>query len=165
MPWVSWFKNFWNLYSWGAIMEPSGIDFGSVYTTIGSALGTPVTLVVFWVASKIKELQTEVKLLKKKENAAVKEDITDIRVNVSWMRVKLSGGLVPYPGNGKRFETVDASKFKPYRGLVSRGEDYGESFDGIGYTNAIKSATRYDMESPEAHKELLKRNYKALMGQ
>lgn len=71
-------------------MEPSGIDFGSVYTTIGSALGTPVALVVFWVVSKIKELQTEVKLLKK-ENAAVKEDITDIRVNVSWMRGNMEG--------------------------------------------------------------------------
>lgn len=72
-------------------MEPNtGLDFGSVYTTIGSALGTPVALVVFWVVSKIKELQTEVKLLKK-ENAAVKEDITDIRVNVSWMRGNMEG--------------------------------------------------------------------------
>ena len=80
-------------------------------------------------------------------------------------RVKLNGGLIPYPGNGKRFEIVDASKFEPHRGLVSRGEDYGESFDGIGYTNAIKSATDYDMKSPEAHKEFLKRNYEALMNQ
>ncbi len=72
-------------------MDPNtGIDFGSVYTTIGSILGTPVALVVFWVVSKIKELQTEVKLLKK-ENAAVKEDITDIRVNVSWMRGNMEG--------------------------------------------------------------------------
>jgi hypothetical protein len=67
-------------------MDPNtGLDLGSVYTTIGSVLGTPVALVVFWVVSQIKELKTKVKILEK-ENAAVKEDITDIRVNVSWMR-------------------------------------------------------------------------------
>ena len=72
-------------------MEPStGLDFGSVYATIGSVLGTPCALACFWVVSKIKELQTEVKILKK-ENAAVKEDITDIRVNVSWMRGNMEG--------------------------------------------------------------------------
>lgn len=67
-----------------------GIDLTSVYTTIGSVLGTPVALVVFWVVSQIKELKTKVKILEK-ENAAVKEDITDIRVNVSWMRGNMEG--------------------------------------------------------------------------
>lgn len=72
-------------------MEPStGLDFGSIYTTIGSVLGTPCALACFWVVSKIKELQTKVKILEK-ENATVKEDITDIRVNVSWMRGNMEG--------------------------------------------------------------------------
>lgn len=72
-------------------MDPNtGLDFGGVYTTIGSVLGTPVALVVFWVVSQIKELKTKVKILEK-ENAAVKEDITDIRVNVSWMRGNMEG--------------------------------------------------------------------------
>lgn len=72
-------------------MDPNtGLDFGGVYTTIGSILGTPVALVVFWVVSQIKELKTKVKILEK-ENAAVKEDITDIRVNVSWMRGNMEG--------------------------------------------------------------------------
>lgn len=72
-------------------MEPNtGLDFTGVYTTIGSVLGTPVALVVFWVVSQIKELKTKVKILEK-ENATVKEDITDIRVNVSWMRGNMEG--------------------------------------------------------------------------
>lgn len=72
-------------------MDPNtGLDFGGVYTTIGSILGTPVALVVFWVVSQIKELKAKVKILEK-ENAAVKEDITDIRVNVSWMRGNMEG--------------------------------------------------------------------------
>jgi uncharacterized protein (UPF0335 family) len=40
--------------------------------------------------SQIKELKTKVEILEK-ENAAVKEDITDIRVNVSWMRGNMEG--------------------------------------------------------------------------
>jgi hypothetical protein len=71
-------------------MEPSGINFGDVYTTIGSVLGTPCALACFWVVSKIKELQTKVKILES-ENTAVKKDITDIRVNVSWMRGMMEG--------------------------------------------------------------------------
>lgn len=72
-------------------MEPtSGIDFGAIYTTIGSVLGMPAALACFWVVSKIKELQTKVKILEL-ENTAVKKDITDIRVNVSWMRGNMEG--------------------------------------------------------------------------
>ena len=71
-------------------MEPTGIDFNTVFTTIGSVLGTPAALACFWIVSKIKELQTKVKILES-ENAAVKKDITDIRVNVSWMRGNMEG--------------------------------------------------------------------------
>lgn len=66
------------------------IDLTSVYTTIGSALGTPVALVVFWVVSQIRELKTKVKILEK-ENASFKECLTNIRVDVSWMRGNMEG--------------------------------------------------------------------------
>ena len=67
-----------------------GIDLTQMYTTIGGVLGTPTAIFLFWMYSKVKELQTKVKILEK-ENAAIKEDITDIRVNVSWMRGKMEG--------------------------------------------------------------------------
>lgn len=79
-------------------------------------------------------------------------------------RVKLGGGLIADPGNGKRFEVIDASEFKPHRGSISKGEDYGEFFDGIGYTDAIKPASKYDIETPEAHRQRLLLNYRTLMG-
>lgn len=67
-----------------------GIDVGSVYTTVGQVLGTPAALCLFWVISKIKELQTKVKILEK-ENASFKECLTNIRVDVSWMRGNMEG--------------------------------------------------------------------------
>lgn len=67
-----------------------GVDVGSVYTTVGQMLGTPAALCLFWVISKIKELQTKVKILEK-ENASFKECLTNIRVDVSWMRGNMEG--------------------------------------------------------------------------
>lgn len=67
-----------------------GVDVGSVYTTVGQILGTPAALCLFWVISKIKELQTKVKILEK-ENASFKECLTNIRVDVSWMRGNMEG--------------------------------------------------------------------------
>lgn len=69
---------------------PEGLDLGAAYTAIGQVLGTPAVLLLFWVVTQIKELKTKVKILEK-ENAAIKEDITDIRVNVSWMRGRMEG--------------------------------------------------------------------------
>lgn len=72
-------------------MDPStGIDLGGFYTTVGSILGTPAALVCFWVVSQIKELKTKVKILEK-ENASFKECLTNIRVDVSWMRGNMEG--------------------------------------------------------------------------
>lgn len=71
-------------------MDITGIDIASAYTAVGQVLGTPAVLLLFWVVTKIKELQTKVKILEK-ENAAIKEDVTDIRVNVSWMRGRMEG--------------------------------------------------------------------------
>lgn len=67
-----------------------GVDVGSVYTTVGQVLGTPAALCLFWVISKIKELQAKVKILEK-ENASFKECLTNIRVDVSWMRGNMEG--------------------------------------------------------------------------
>jgi hypothetical protein len=67
-----------------------GVDVGSVYTTVGQVLGTPAALCLFWVISKIKELQTKVKILEE-ENASFKECLTNIRVDVSWMRGNMEG--------------------------------------------------------------------------
>lgn len=67
-----------------------GIDVTSVYTTIGSILGTPAALLMFWVVSKLKELQGKVKMLER-ENASIKECLTKIRVDVSWMRGNMEG--------------------------------------------------------------------------
>lgn len=71
-------------------MMPEGLDLAGAYQAIGQVLGTPAVLLLFWVVTQIKELKTKVKILEK-ENAAIKEDITDIRVNVSWMRGKMEG--------------------------------------------------------------------------
>ena len=69
---------------------PDGLDLAGAYKAVGEVLGTPAVLLLFWVVTQIKELKTKVKILEK-ENAAIKEDITDIRVNVSWMRGKMEG--------------------------------------------------------------------------
>ena len=69
---------------------PEGLDIASIYTAVGQVLGTPAVLLLFWVVTQIKELKTKVKILEK-ENATIKEDITDIRVNVSWMRGNMEG--------------------------------------------------------------------------
>lgn len=67
-----------------------GSDLTAIYTTIGNVLGTPAALVVFWVVSQIKDLKTKVKILEK-ENASLKECLTNIRVDVSWMRGNMEG--------------------------------------------------------------------------
>jgi hypothetical protein len=72
-------------------MDPNtGLDFGSVYTTVGSVLGTPCALACFWVVSKIKELQTKVKILEE-ENSASKVTLTKILTDVSFIRGVIEG--------------------------------------------------------------------------
>lgn len=66
-------------------MEP---NFASVYESIGNTLGVPVALAFFWTVSKIKELQTKVKILEK-ENLGFKQMLSDIRVDVAFIRGKL----------------------------------------------------------------------------
>lgn len=69
-------------------MEPSGVNLTEVYTTVGSVLGTPVAIVLFWLVTKVKELATKVKILEK-ENSAAKQTLSDIRADVSFIRGKM----------------------------------------------------------------------------
>lgn len=69
-------------------MEPSGVNLTEVYTTVGSVLGTPVAIVLFWLVAKVKELTAKVKILEK-ENSVAKQTLSDIRVDVSFIRGKM----------------------------------------------------------------------------
>lgn len=69
-------------------MEPSGVNLTEVYTTVGSVLGTPVAIVLFWLVTKVKELVTKVKILEK-ENSVAKQTLSDIRADVSFIRGKM----------------------------------------------------------------------------
>lgn len=67
---------------------PEGLDIGQVYTTVGQVVGTPAALLLFWVVSKLRELQTKIKILEK-ENSVVKQTLSDIRADVSFIRGRL----------------------------------------------------------------------------
>ena len=69
-------------------MESDGIDIGQVYTTVGQVVGTPAAVLLFWVVSKLRELQTKIKILEK-ENSVVKQTLSDIRADVSFIRGRL----------------------------------------------------------------------------
>lgn len=82
-------------------------------------------------------------------------------------RVKLQGGLVPYPGNGKRYTVLDMAKFRPYEGHVSRGNDLGQGMAREGmfpgnmverpdYRNVSRPLSREDKEKIKSR---LKKNY------
>lgn len=62
-----------------------GIDLTQMYTTIGGVLGTPTAIFLFWMYSKVKELQTKVKILEK-ENSTLKSGLSDMRADVSFIR-------------------------------------------------------------------------------
>ena len=71
-------------------MEPTGINFSEVYTSMGNSLGVPVALAFFWIVWKIKELSTKLKILEK-ENSVFKQTLSDIRADVSFIRGKMEG--------------------------------------------------------------------------
>lgn len=64
------------------------INLSDIYTTVGNVLGTPVALAFFWVINKVKELNMKVEMLEK-ENAVVKQTLSDIRSDVSFIRGRL----------------------------------------------------------------------------
>ena len=69
-------------------MEPNGINFSEIYTSVGNTLGVPVALTFFWIVGKIKELSTKVKILEK-ENSVFKQTLSDIHADVSYIRGRL----------------------------------------------------------------------------
>lgn len=68
-------------------MEPS-VNLSEVWTTVGSVVGTPAAIFLFWMYTKVKELSTKVKILEK-ENSLMKQTLSDIRSDVSFIRGKL----------------------------------------------------------------------------
>lgn len=68
-------------------MEPS-VNLSEVWTTVGSVVGTPAAIFLFWMYTKVKELSTKVKVLEK-ENSLIKQTLSDIRSDVSFIRGKL----------------------------------------------------------------------------
>lgn len=68
-------------------MEPS-VNLSEVWTTVGNVVGTPAAIFLFWIYTKVKELSTKVKVLEK-ENSLIKQTLSDIRSDVSFIRGKL----------------------------------------------------------------------------
>lgn len=68
-------------------MEPS-VNLSEVWTTVGSVVGTPAAIFLFWMYTKVKELSTKVRILEK-ENSLMKQTLSDIRSDVSFIRGKL----------------------------------------------------------------------------
>lgn len=64
------------------------INIVELCTTIGSVLGTPAAVGCFWVFTKLKELSGKVLSLEK-ENYSLKQTLSDIRSDVSYIRGKL----------------------------------------------------------------------------
>lgn len=62
----------------------------NTFTQIGGVLGTGASLVLFWMYNEIRTLRSEVKVLKKK-NEETDKTLTEIRVDVSWMRGNMEG--------------------------------------------------------------------------
>lgn len=68
-------------------MEPS-VNLSEVWTTVGSVVGTPAAIFLFWMYTKVKELSAKVKILEQ-ENSLMKQTLSDIRSDVSFIRGKL----------------------------------------------------------------------------
>lgn len=83
-------------------------------------------------------------------------------------RLLLRGGILPYPGNGKRFTILDMEKFKAHAGAVSKGNDLGQglSTDEHGFPGNAVEAPKWNYVSRpltaderEAIKDRLRKNY------
>ena len=65
---------------------------GEIWTTVGGVLGTPAAIFLFWTYSKVNDLANKVKILEQ-ENRASKQTLSDIRVDVSFIRGKMEGKM------------------------------------------------------------------------
>lgn len=63
---------------------------GEIWTTVGGVLGTPAVIFLFWMYSKVNDLTNKVKFLEQ-ENMESKQTLSDIRVDVSFIRGKMEG--------------------------------------------------------------------------
>ena len=66
-----------------------GISFGT-FTELGSTLGVPALLIVFWLYIQVKDLNGKVKSLER-DNELLKDTLSDIRSDVSYIKGKLEG--------------------------------------------------------------------------
>ena len=66
-----------------------GISFGTL-TELGSTLGVPALLIVFWLYIQVKDLKGKVKSLER-DNELLKNTLSDIRSDVSYIKGKLEG--------------------------------------------------------------------------
>lgn len=71
-------------------MDIGGINLGEIWTTVGGVLGTPAVIFLFWMYSKVNDLTNKVKFLEQ-ENMESKQTLSDIRVDVSFIRGKMEG--------------------------------------------------------------------------
>lgn len=63
---------------------------GEIWTTVGGVLGTPAAIFLFWTYSKVNDLANKVKFLEQ-ENRKSEKTLSDIRVDVSFIRGKMEG--------------------------------------------------------------------------
>ena len=66
-----------------------GISF-CTFTELGSTLGVPALLIVFWLYIQVKDLKGKVKSLER-DNELLKNTLSDIRSDVSYIKRKLEG--------------------------------------------------------------------------
>ena len=71
-------------------MDIGGINLGEIWTTVGGVLGTPAAIFLFWTYSKVNDLANKVKFLEQ-ENRKSEKTLSDIRVDVSFIRGKMEG--------------------------------------------------------------------------
>lgn len=73
-------------------MDIGGINLGEIWTTVGGVLGTPASIFLFWTYSKVNDLANKVKFLEQ-ENRKSEQTLSDIRVDVSFIRGKMEGKM------------------------------------------------------------------------
>ena len=73
-------------------MDLGGINLGEIWTTVGGVLGTPAAIFLFWTYSKVNDLANKVKFLEQ-ENRKSEQTLSDIRVDVSFIRGKMEGKM------------------------------------------------------------------------
>lgn len=66
------------------------MDIPSIFTTVGSTLGVPATLILYYLYQKFKDLDDRIKKVER-DNEALKTTLGDMRADISFIRGKLEG--------------------------------------------------------------------------